>query len=64
MKDSSPLKKLEEKNKQFLVENIIYEVEFENYYRANPDQKPEMIDTIESNYKVARRVYQHLYLCG
>ena len=62
MQDSTALKKLEEKNKQFLVEKIIHGVEFENFYRSNPEQKPEMIDTIESNYKVARRVYQHLYL--
>ena len=44
------------------MEKIIHEVEFENFYRSNPDQKPEMIDTIESNCNVARRVYQHLYL--
>ena len=62
MQDSTALKKLEEKNKQFLVEKIIHGVEFENFYRSNPEQKPEMIDTIESNYRVARRVYQHLYL--
>ena len=62
MLDSTALRKLEEKNKQFLVEKIIHGIEFENFYRANPEQKPEMIDTIESNYTVARRVYQHLYL--
>ena len=62
MLDSTALRKLAEKNKQYLVEKIIHGVEFENFYRANPEQKPEMIDTIESNYVVARRVYQHLYL--
>ena len=62
MQDSTALKKIEEKNKQFLVEKIIHRVEFENFYQSNPEQKPEMIDTIESNYRVARRVYQHLYL--
>ena len=31
------------------------------FFQTNPEQKPEMISTIESNYKVARRVYQHLY---
>ena len=39
-KDSVNLKKIEERNKQFLIEKI---------------------DTVESNYKVIRRVYQHLY---
>ena len=62
MQDSTALKKIEEKNKQFLVEKIIHRVEFENFYQSNPEQKPEMIDTIESNHRVARRVYQHLYL--
>ena len=61
MLDSVVLKKLEDKNKQFLIEKIIHGVEFEDFYQANPEQKPEMIKTIESNYKVARRVYQNLY---
>ena len=46
MQDSTALKKLEEKNEQFLVEKIIHGVEFENFYQANPEQKPEMTDTI------------------
>ena len=61
MLDSVALKKLEDKNKQFLVEKINHGVQFENFYQANPEQKPELIKTIESNYKVARRVYQHIY---
>ena len=61
MLDSVALKNLEDKNKQFLVEKINHQVQFENFYQANPEQKPEMIKTIESNYKVARRVYQHPY---
>ena len=31
------------------------------YIISHPEQKPEMIQTLESNYKVDRRVYQHLY---
>ena len=62
MLDSTALKKLEYKNKQFLVEKIIQGVEFENIYQSHPEQKPEMIQTLESNYKVARRVYQHLHI--
>ena len=61
MLDSVALKKLEDKNKQFLVGKINHGVQFENFYQANPEQKPELIKTIESNYKVARRVYQHIY---
>ena len=61
MLDSVALQKVEDKNKQFLAGKIIHGVEFENFYQANPEQKPEMIKTIESNYKVARRVYQNLY---
>ena len=44
-----------------MVEKIIQGVEFENIYQSHPEQKPEMIQTSESNYKVAGRVYQHLY---
>ena len=55
------MKKVEDKNKQFLIEKMIYGVEFENFYQANPDQKPEIVRTIESNYKFARKVYQNLY---
>ena len=61
MLDSVALQKVEDENKQFLVEKIIHGVEFENFYQANPEPKPEMIKTIESNYKVARRIYQNLY---
>ena len=44
------------------MEKIIHGVEFENFYLSNPEQKPEIIDTIESNYRLARRVFQHFYL--
>ena len=61
MLDSVGIKKVEEKNKQFLIEKIIHGVEFENFYQSNLEKKPEIMETIESNYKVARRVYQYLY---
>ena len=38
MLDSTTLKKLEDKNKQFLVEKIIQGVEFENIYQSHPEQ--------------------------
>ena len=61
MLDSVGLKKGENKNKQFLIKKIIHGVEFENLYQSNPEKKPETMETIESNYKVVRRVYQYLY---
>ena len=30
-------------------------------YDTHPEEKPEIMETLESNYKVARRVYQQLY---
>ena len=44
-----------------MIEKIIHGVEFENLYQSNPEKKPETMETIESNYKVVRRVYQYLY---
>ena len=59
MLDTVGLQKVEEKNNQFLIEKIILGVEFENAYHQ--EKKPEILETIEGNYKVARRVYQYLY---
>ena len=56
MKDSTALKKIEDKNKQFLVEKIIHNVEFGNKNQI----KSKIVETIESNYKKSRRVYQQL----
>ena len=60
MLDTVGIKKVKDKNKQFLIEKIIHGVEFENFYLSNPEKKPEIMDTIKSNYRIARRVYQHL----
>ena len=62
MLDSIGLKKIEEKNKQFLLEKIIHGVEFENLYATDSERKPEIMSTIERNYRIARRVYQQLHL--
>ena len=59
MLDTVGLQKVEEKNNQFLIEKVILGVKFENSYQK--EKKPEILDTIEGNYKVARRVYQYLY---
>ena len=61
MLDSVGMKNVEEKNKQFLIEKIIHGVEFKNLYQSNPEKNPEIMEIIEANYRIARRVYQHLY---
>ena len=56
------LKNLNKKKKQFLLEKIIHGIEFENLYATNFERKPEIMSTIERNYRISRRVYQQLYL--
>ena len=60
--DTVGLQKVEQKNKQFLLEKIIHGIEFENLYATDSERKPEIMSTIEGNYRIARRVYQQLYL--
>ena len=62
LKDSVDLKRVEDRNKQFMIEKIIHSVEFQNPYMNSIEQKPEIIDIVESNYKIAGRVYQDLYI--
>ena len=62
MLDAVGLKKVEERNNQFLTEKIIHGVEFESMYKFSAEKKPEILETIEANYKMARRVYQQLHL--
>ena len=38
MLDSVGLKRVEDKNKQFLIEKIIHGVEYENIYQSNPEK--------------------------
>ena len=45
MLDSKALEKLENKNKQFMIEKIIQGVEFENASQSNPEKNPEIIKT-------------------
>ena len=61
IKNSVGLRKIEERNKQFLVEKIIHAVEFANLYKNSVEKKPEIIEMVESNYRIIRRVYQYLY---
>ena len=53
MLDSAGIKKIEEKNKQFLIEKIIHGIEFENLYATNSERKPEIMSTIGRNYRIA-----------
>ena len=61
-KYSISLKKTEESDRQFLVEKIIHSIEFSNPYEDPTEKKAEIIETVESNYKISRRVYQALFV--
>ena len=43
---------------QFLVEKIINSIEFSNPFENPIEKKTEIIETVESNYKISRRVSQ------
>ena len=62
LKDSVGLKKVEDRNKQFLIEKVIHSVELQNPYTNSIEQKPEILDIVETNYKIARSIYQDLYI--
>ena len=61
-KDSFGLKKIEDRDRQFLIEKIIHGVEFNNAYEISSEKKPNIIDTIEKNYRISRRMDQSLLL--
>ena len=60
--DTVSVEKIEKKNKQFLIEKLIHGVEFEDLYATNPERKPEILQTMEGNYRILRRVYQQLHI--
>ena len=62
MLDTVGMKKIEEKNKQFLIEKIIRGVEFEDSYKTEPKKKTKIMSTIERNYRILRRAYQQLHI--
>ena len=57
VKDSFGLKKIEDKDRQFLIEKIIHGIEFNSSYKISSEKKPNIIDTTEKIYKISRRVY-------
>ena len=61
MLDTVGLQKVEERNKQFLIEKLIHGIEFKNLYEIDSENKPEILLTIERNYRIPRRVYQQLH---
>ena len=62
MTDSVAMQKIEEKSKQFLVEKVIHGIEFQNPCNITTEKDPEIIETVERDYKIARRVYQKLWI--
>ena len=56
------LNTIESRDRQFLIEKLIHNIEFKDHYQNSTEKKPEITETIESNYKVNRRVYQSLFL--
>ena len=61
LKNYIGVKKIEERDRKFLVEKIINGVEFNNPYQNSIEKKPESIRTVESNYKISRRIYQSAF---
>ena len=55
------LQKIEEKDKQFLIEKIIAKKEYENPYEIKTEKETEIMLEIEKNYTVCRRLYQALF---
>ena len=60
--DTVGVKNIEEKNKEFLIEKLIHSVEFEDLYATNPEKNSEILQTMERNYRILRRVYQQLHI--
>ena len=54
------LRKLRKQTSNFLWK-IIQGVEFQYPYENSIEKKPEIIETVEKNYKIIRRVYQYLF---
>ena len=61
IKDDFSLKTIESRDRQFLIEKLIHNIEFKDHYQNSTEKNPQIIETIESNYKVNRRVYQSLF---
>ena len=60
-KDDFSLKTTESTDRQFLIEKLIQNIKFKYHYQNSTEKPPEITETIESNYKVNRRVYQSFF---
>ena len=56
IKDDLSQKTIESRGRQFLIGKLFHNIEFKDHYQ-NSQKTPETIGTINSNYKVNRRVY-------
>ena len=62
MLDSVGMRKIEEKNKQFLIEKIIHGVEFKNRYNIETEKKPEIIETVAGSLEECTSSYTLIFL--
>ena len=62
VKDFVSLKTIEQRDRQFLIEKIIHDIEFKNPYENSIEKNTEIIDRVEKNYKILSRVYQSLFV--
>ena len=60
-KDDFSLQTIENRDRQFLIEKLIHNIEFKDRYQNLTEKKPKIIETIENSYKVNRCVYQSLF---
>ena len=60
-KNDFSLKTIEGRDRKFLIEKLIHNIEFKDHYQNLTEKKPELIQTIEDNYKVNRHKYQSLF---
>ena len=61
-KDSVGLKTIEDTDRKFLIEKITHGIEFNNLSDISSEKNPEIIDMVEKNYRISRRVYQSLFV--
>ena len=60
-KDETGLQKIEEKDKHFLIENTIAEIEKKSLFIIEKEKKLENMLEIENNYRICGCVYQSLF---
>ena len=56
MKDDFSLEGIEGRDRHFLIEKLIHNIEFKDHYQNLTEKKSKIIETIKSNYNVNRCV--------